>query len=788
MQKLIQNIFRAGAFLLMLQSAWGFSLYGPVGNADDAWQTAILGYGGNNFDPGAPKDIFEEYRMVVPVQYYASDESFVAYYGASGLTNVDAAFAMLNGVMCGYTNTPIFLYSPTHGVTLAANGMPGGKEVFLSAADSLDRYSPDLSEFPLEAIQINYTAGLLGLWDMKSAILHVVVGELGLEGPDRYAWTLHDRIPDPSVQNPRCPEDEEYLVVQRNFDPLQNFPYSPYINGTLYNFYIAENCGRAANTPYTARTFPRIADTFGSLYSAVAGGGILGFELGSGAFYAGLTRDDAAGFKYLMSSNNINWEATAPSGGTLIATNLGGQQGLITSDLGPLIAASITNDPVTLQGLFPGLVATGLGTNIYFGYLTNVTSYVTNFIGSAYGAPPALVFATNLTPAWITNYVTVFGNVVTNHYYTSTLTKVMTTTTQVTGAAYGSPPVTNTTVQTVVVSNAPSGDYYLIPNGLAGYLTNSTVYTNVVITTNSSLSATNTTTTNSTSISQSILTYSTNYWLLVRPLTLTFPANAPALRRGVGGVRFLRANYDAILGQTFTPLTNTYAMVKIDNNSQQVVEYYQRVVTTPDFVFQAADLTVPNPPNFPYGEEVYNAPTPNFDTSAIKTGLAGPGAIIPGNLTMVFNKTENDLYLNESLALAGLSTNFFLNPGTQGRFPAFGAFDGTTNLPVVYPSTASAISLMNQLIIQVTTTPASSIPGALPDGNKGQPYSITFNVTGGHAPFTWAGGSSVPGLTFNSTAATLSGIPSAIGTFNFPVQVTDSVNRVVNLNYSITIH
>jgi hypothetical protein len=449
-----------------------------------------------------------------------------------------------------------------------------------------------------------------------------------------------------------------------------------------------------------------------------------------------------------------------------------------------------------LEGLFPGLVAYGLATNVSFGYITNTTAYYTNLVKSPYGSPPVLVTVTNLTPAWITNYVTSFGNVVTNHFYSSTVTLVQTVAVgPLVGSPYGSPAVTNITAQTVVLPNVPSGDYYLLTAGLAGYSTDATVYTNIVITTNTLLSATNTTAvntnataTNSISYTQTILSYATNYWLLVQPLTVTAPANAPALRRGIGRVEFIRANYDAILGQTFEPITNYYSMVKIDNNSQQVPEYYQRVVTVPDFLFQAQDLTVPNPPNLPYGPD-YQYPIPTFDTSAIKTQLAGPGAIIPGNKAMIFNKTENDLYLNGSLATEGLSTNQFLNESTQSRFLTWGAFDGTTNLPVVYPSSASIASLMNQLVIQVTTTPASATPGALPDGYNGHPYSVAFTATGGQAPLIWAGGGlGVPGLTFNAATATLSGIPAASGTYAFTVQVTDSVNRVVNLNYSITIH
>ena len=264
------------------------------------------------------------------------------------------------------------------------------------------------------------------------------------------------------------------------------------------------------------------------------------------------------------------------------------------------------------------------------------------------------------------------------------------------------------------------------------------------------------------------------------PGTSTTPG--PALRRGVGRVQFISASYDSILGQFFQPLTNTYSMVMI-TNSQQVTEYYQRVVTGPDFLFQTADLTVPNG-GFPYGSQLYNVTAPNFDQSTIINNLAGPGTIVPG-AQITFNKNINSLYLNGSLNVYGYSTNAFLNIDTQAPLDGFwGSFDGSTNYPVVYPSTASIAGLMNQVLIQVT-------PAAVPDATNGVPYTVTFSAAGGQPPYTWAApniSTQVPNLNFNAATATVSGTPAYAGTFNFTVQVTDSANRTVSLNYPITIH
>ncbi len=786
MRKYFNYIFLAVAFFLTLPSAWGFALIGPVGNGGDAWQTAALGYGPNNFDYGAPKDIYEEYRPVVPVMYYACDATFLTYYGYTGLTNVDAAFGILNGFMYGLTNTPLFLYTPTSGITLPGNGLPGGVTNLNLA--TVDRYSASLSELSLENQQINYTAQSLGLMDIKSFVLHQVVSELGLEDPTRYVWTLHDRLADPHVQNPTCPANEVYLVVQRNFDvnPTQNYPYSSYINGSLYLFYIDENCGNNANVPYTARTFCSPADQFGSYPPITKYGLLIEYEETQlGAYFTSLTRDDGAGFKYLLSTNNLNWESTAASGGTLIVTNIGGQVPLITSDLGSLYTASLTNDPVALAGLFPGLVVYGVATNYSLGFITNTTTYYTNYIGEPYGSPPQLVTVTTLTPGILTNYLNAFGNVVINHYYTNTYAELETiAVTNRIGAPYGSPLYTNISYQPVVFTNRPSGDYYLISSNLVGYKINSVFYTNQVIYTVTNVAATGTNTvtaTNKYSLTQITQFYTTNYWLLVQPLTLTFPSNGPALREGIGRVGFIRANYDSLLGQFFQPLTNYYSMVKVFN-SQPVMEYYQRVVTAPDFLFQSADLTVPSPPNLPYGPDE-STTGPVFDTSAIQGNLAGPGAIepVPGKV-IVFNKNENLLYLSANQSQKGSGTNVFLNSSDLTQMQGWGSFDGSTNYPVFYPSTYSIANLMNQAVIPVT-------PATVPDGTNNVPYSITFSATGGTPPYTWAApGFNVPGLAFDPATQTLSGTPTLSASYNFTLQLTDSANRVISLGYPITIH
>ncbi len=200
------------------------------------------------------------------------------------------------------------------------------------------------------------------------------------------------------------------------------------------------------------------------------------------------------------------------------------------------------------------------------------------------------------------------------------------------------------------------------------------------------------------------------------------------------------------------------------------------------------------PPNYPTGmnSETWSAPT--FTKGAIYGSQAGPGTISPP-ITLTYNKI-GDLFLNGPAGPfpgSGSDTNQFLkvNEGSQSTIPilAWASFDGTTNLPILYPNGADLQNLAYQMVIQVTPT-----PGALPDGYTTSAINIPFSVTGGGAftkPYTWSATGLPSGLQMvsnpDSTGAII-GTPSQTGTFDITVQLTDDVGRPVSWNYAITIH
>ena len=79
-------------------------------------------------------------------------------------------------------------------------------------------------------------------------------------------------------------------------------------------------------------------------------------------------------------------------------------------------------------------------------------------------------------------------------------------------------------------------------------------------------------------------------------------------------------------------------------------------------------------------------------------------------------------------------------------------------------------------------------PASLSNGVIGQAYSQTISAVGGAAPYTFAftAGNPPPGLAL-SAGGSLSGKPTAIGTYGFTVTATDSKLFFGQLAYSLTV-
>lgn len=442
-----------------------------------------------------------------------------------------------------------------------------------------------------------------------------------------------------------------------------------------------------------------------------------------------------------------------------------------------------TNGPVTNP--VAGGNAFGLTQNIYDIY-TNFNIVLRPGI-----CEPVLTSATVTTTNTVDVYNYVFANVVTNGYSTNSLVTVITT--NIAPCPGGSTATLCTNITTLTYfTNVPTGNFYIVPPNLCGFSILSTQSIAITFTTNTFIVATNGVgvTNAGQQYSVTVISGYTNYTFQVLESTCSTAPTDPSLQEGIGHVQFIRNDFDSLIGQFLAPITNDYYLVMI-TNSQAVTQHFQRVITTPDILLSAQDLVNGGPPIIfnPYSRTV------QFDQSTILNNLAGPGTIPPG-ITFSFNN-QVPFYLASPLSATGVinGTNNFLGEQDQTVALSWASFDGSTNAPIVYPNGQGIADLLSQILITVTLTNSTGSFSTMPPGTNGVPYNLTLNVTGGQPPYTLTApnfSTLVPGLTFNGVtngvSASISGTPNTPGSFNFDLLIQDSGNRVVNLNYPITIH
>jgi hypothetical protein len=96
---------------------------------------------------------------------------------------------------------------------------------------------------------------------------------------------------------------------------------------------------------------------------------------------------------------------------------------------------------------------------------------------------------------------------------------------------------------------------------------------------------------------------------------------------------------------------------------------------------------------------------------------------------------------------------------------------------------ASAAVTINPVgqTLQITT-------GSLPQGQQGSVYSDDFSATGGTSPYSWSvsAGTVPPGTSMNVNGD-FGGTPTATGTFNFTVTVTDATDNTATGNFSVIV-
>lgn len=150
-----------------------------------------------------------------------------------------------------------------------------------------------------------------------------------------------------------------------------------------------------------------------------------------------------------------------------------------------------------------------------------------------------------------------------------------------------------------------------------------------------------------------------------------------ALRPGVDRIVLRQLKFDAGGLGGFTPVTNRMTDVYIDARNRQMKQTIGRALALPDIVFSAADMNRNLLSRTDTGNWV-NYATTNSPGGGGDIITGGPGIIV-SPITITFNK------IGPSLINQYSANSFFLDEGDGSQDVLWGAFDGSTNTPFIFP-------------------------------------------------------------------------------------------------------
>ena len=114
------------------------------------------------------------------------------------------------------------------------------------------------------------------------------------------------------------------------------------------------------------------------------------------------------------------------------------------------------------------------------------------------------------------------------------------------------------------------------------------------------------------------------------------------------------------------------------------------------------------------------------------------------------------------------------------------ATDSSSSTP---PATGPYSSGAQPLTLNIVAPTITIAPTTLPNATAGTAYSQTVTASGGASPYSYAvtAGALPAGLVLNTTSGTVTGTPTAAGTFNFTVTATDNGSFTGSRAYTVTI-
>jgi hypothetical protein len=161
-----------------------------------------------------------------------------------------------------------------------------------------------------------------------------------------------------------------------------------------------------------------------------------------------------------------------------------------------------------------------------------------------------------------------------------------------------------------------------------------------------------------------------------------------------------------------------------------------------------------------------------------------PGATLGSGYSQSLSATGGTAPYTWSIAAGSLPPGILLSGNTISGTPnATGNFDFTARVTDAANQTATQALRITVAAPAVTITTV-----AMPSATVGSEYSQALSAAGGTAPYTWAisAGSLPAGLSLNGN--TISGTPTAAGSSDFTVRVTDAASQTATQAPRITVN
>jgi mono/diheme cytochrome c family protein len=184
-----------------------------------------------------------------------------------------------------------------------------------------------------------------------------------------------------------------------------------------------------------------------------------------------------------------------------------------------------------------------------------------------------------------------------------------------------------------------------------------------------------------------------------------------------------------------------------------------------------------------------NNPTPAPAPLAISTSTL-PGATVGTSYSQTLAASGGTTPYKWSVSAGSLPAGLAL--GSTGTISGKPTATGTSSFTVkVTDSATTAATATKALSITVaaagTTSPLSITTTSLANGTTGTAYSQTLSATGGVPPYTWSYSGTLPAGIGLTSAGSVTGTPTAAGTFSFTAKVADSKSTAATQALSITI-